>query len=96
MESSDSSNDAMGDAGAGDLILGGNFLRVLRVSKILQGWTWRTLALSISAARPSLAHLAPAHGRARSGEVAKKKRANDQGRVKETVRASGLFKEVEG
>ena len=51
------------------------------------------LVLAVSAARPSLA---PAHGRAESGEVTKKKRASDQGRVKKIARASGLFKEAEG
>jgi hypothetical protein len=54
------------------------------------------LALAISVVRPSLAPLAPAHGRAESGEVTKKKRASDQGRVKKIARASGLFKEAEG
>jgi hypothetical protein len=52
--------------------------------------------LAVSAARPSLAPLAPAHGHAESGEVMKKKIASDQGRVKKTARARELFKEAEG
>jgi hypothetical protein len=50
--------------------------------------------LPISTARPSLASLASAHGRAGGGEVRKKKRASDQGRVKKAAKASGLFKEA--
>jgi hypothetical protein len=53
------------------------------------------LALAISTARPSLSPLASAQGRAKSGEVTKKKRVSDQGQVKKTARASGLFKEAE-
>jgi hypothetical protein len=54
------------------------------------------LALAVCTARPSLAPLASAHGHAKSGEVIKKKKASDQGRVKKIDRASELFKEAEG
>ena len=70
-----------GVCGSGrSIILGGSFLRVLRVTKILRWWAWRTLALAVSAARPSFAPLAPAHGLVESEEVKKKKkkRASDQ------------------
>jgi hypothetical protein len=52
------------------------------------------LALVVSTARTSLASLASAHGCAEGGEVRKKKRASDQGRVKKAARASRLFKEA--
>jgi hypothetical protein len=52
--------------------------------------------LAVGTARSSLALLAPAHGRAKSGQVTKNKRASDQGRVKKIARASVLFKEAEG
>jgi hypothetical protein len=52
--------------------------------------------LAVSAARPSLGSLVSAHGRAEGGEVRRKKRASDQGRVKKAAKASGLFKEAEG
>jgi hypothetical protein len=42
-------------------------------------WTRRTLALAVSAARPFLASLASAYGRAEGGELRKKERASDQG-----------------
>jgi hypothetical protein len=51
--------------------------------------------LSFDTARPALAPLAPTHGHAESGEVKKKKRASDQGRVKRTTRSGGLFKGAE-
>jgi hypothetical protein len=54
------------------------------------------LALAVSTARPSLASLASAHGRAEGGEVRKKNRESDQDRVKKAARASGLFKEDKG
>jgi hypothetical protein len=54
------------------------------------------LALAVSTVRPSLAPLAPAHGRAESGKVTKKKRPSDQEEVKKTAMASRLFKEAEG
>jgi hypothetical protein len=54
------------------------------------------LALPVSAARPSLASLASAHGRAEGGEVRRKKRASDQGQAKKAAKASGLFKEAKG
>jgi hypothetical protein len=54
------------------------------------------LSLVVNMTRPTLAPLASAHGRAKSGEVTKNKKASDQGRVKKTARASGLFKEAEG
>jgi hypothetical protein len=69
-------------------------LRVLRVPEVLQGWTRRTLALPLNTVGPSLASLASAHGRAEGGEVRRKKRASDQGRVKKLAEASGLFKEA--
>jgi hypothetical protein len=53
------------------------------------------LVLAVGTARPALAPLARTHGRAGSGEV-KKKRTNDQERVKKTSRASGLFKGAKG
>jgi hypothetical protein len=52
--------------------------------------------LAISAARPSLASLASAHGHAEGGEVRRKKRTSDQGQVKKAAKASGLFKEAKG
>jgi hypothetical protein len=56
-----------------------------------------TLALAVGTTRPALAPLAPTHGRAESGEVKKKKkRANDQERVKKTATRRGLFKGVKG
>jgi hypothetical protein len=60
------------------IILGGSFLRVLRVTKILWGRTWGPLALTVGAARPTFAPLASTHGRVESEEVKKKKRAIDQ------------------
>jgi hypothetical protein len=52
--------------------------------------------LPVSAAGPSLASLASAHGRAEGGEVRRKKKAIDQERVKKVAEASGLFKEAKG
>jgi hypothetical protein len=64
--------------------------------RVLRGWTRRTLAHAVSAARPSLASLASTHGHAEGGEVRKKKSASDQGRMKKIANTSGLFKEAKG
>jgi hypothetical protein len=50
----------------------------------------------VSMMGPSPATLASAHGRAEGGEVKRKEKANDQGRVKKAVEADELFKEAEG
>jgi hypothetical protein len=54
------------------------------------------LALPVSMVGPSPAPLASAHGRAKGGEVKRKEKASDQGRVKKAAEADELFKVAEG
>jgi hypothetical protein len=50
------------------------------------------LALPVSTAGPSLASFASTHGCVEGGEVKRKKKADDQERVKKAAEAGGLFK----
>jgi hypothetical protein len=80
MESSESSNDAMGDAGAGDRSYSEEASSEYSKSpKSSEGGLGGALALAIGATRPAFAPLTPTHGWVESEEVKKKKkRASDE------------------
>jgi hypothetical protein len=79
MESSESSDDATGEEGAGDRSYSEEASSEYYESpKSSEGRLGGALALAIGAARPAFAPLAPTLGRVETKEVKKKKRASDQ------------------
>jgi hypothetical protein len=96
MEMSESSDESTGDAGAGDRSYSEETSSEYSESpKSSMGGLGGRLRF-VSMMGPSPATLASAHGRAEGGEVKRKEKANDQGRVKKAVEADELFKEAEG
>jgi hypothetical protein len=96
MEISESSDDTTRDAGAGDRSYSEEASSEYSESpKSSEGGLGGCLCF-VRMVGPSPATLASAHGRAEGGEVKRKEKANDQGRVNKVVEGDELFKEAEG
>ena len=94
MESFESSDDATGDAGAGERSYSEETSSEYSESpKSSEGGIGGACA-SRQHGGPSLSFLASGHGRVEGEEVKRKEKASDQERVEKAARAGGLFKEA--
>jgi hypothetical protein len=97
MESFESSDDVGGEARAGERSDSEEaFLRVHQIPEVLRGRTRSTLALAISAARPTTTPPASTHGWLEKERAKKKKKADNQRISEESNMASRLFIEARG
>jgi hypothetical protein len=100
MESSESSEDAMGDAGAGERSYSeetsSEYSESPKSSEGGLGGGGGRLRFLSARWRPLLPFLLPAMVHAEGGEVKKKEKTSDQERVKKAAEAGGLFKEAGG